>query len=126
MTRLSGPDQEAVDRVTAQLTGTGRLGVAFSGGVDSSVLLALAARAPADHAALRPPAGAGLGKAAGGRTARALALRCGDKRAAPCLASRIPHFEGVVPAKLRQVEQAEAALRRLGFEDSRVRHHGDV
>ena len=46
--------------------------------------------------------------------------------AAPCLASRIPHFDEVVPEKLRQVEVAEAALRRLGFTDLRVRHHGDV
>jgi uncharacterized protein len=53
-------------------------------------------------------------------------LPCADKPAAPCLASRIPHFEVVSPEKLRQVERAEAALRRLGFGDLRVRHHGDV
>jgi pyridinium-3,5-biscarboxylic acid mononucleotide sulfurtransferase len=40
-----GPDQAAVDRVTAQLAGVGRLGVAYSGGVDSATLLALAVRA---------------------------------------------------------------------------------
>ena len=40
-----GADQAAVDRVTAQLAGVGRLGVAFSGGVDSATLLALAVRA---------------------------------------------------------------------------------
>ena len=28
--------------------------------------------------------------------------------------------------KLRQIDQAEDAVRRLGFEDLRVRHHGDV
>ena len=32
----------------------------------------------------------------------------------------------VTPEKLRQIEQAEAALRRLGLADLRVRHHGDV
>src|SRR4029453_9661135 len=36
---------EATDRVGSLLTGVRRRGVAFSGGVDSSVLLALAARA---------------------------------------------------------------------------------
>jgi uncharacterized protein len=41
----SGADQAAVDRVTGQLAGIGRLGVAFSGGVDSATLLALAVRA---------------------------------------------------------------------------------
>ncbi len=40
-----GADQAAVDRVTAQLTGRRRLGVAFSGGVDSATVLALAVRA---------------------------------------------------------------------------------
>ena len=42
---LFGDDQAAVDRVTTQLLGVGRLGVAFSGGVDSATLLALAVRA---------------------------------------------------------------------------------
>ena len=40
-----GDDQAAVDRVTGQLAGIGRLGVAYSGGVDSATLLALAVRA---------------------------------------------------------------------------------
>jgi uncharacterized protein len=42
---IFGADQAAVDRVAGQLAGIGRLGVAFSGGVDSATLLALAARA---------------------------------------------------------------------------------
>jgi uncharacterized protein len=37
-----GTDQDAVERVNAQLAGLHRLGVAFSGGVDSATLLALA------------------------------------------------------------------------------------
>lgn len=40
-----GADQAVVDRVIGQLAGIGRLGVAFSGGVDSAALLALAVRA---------------------------------------------------------------------------------
>jgi uncharacterized protein len=36
---------DAADRVTEALSGVRRLGVAFSGGVDSSLLLALAVRA---------------------------------------------------------------------------------
>ncbi|MDQ7993840.1 MAG: ATP-binding protein, partial [Propionicimonas sp.] len=43
-----------------------------------------------------------------------------------CLASRIPHFEEVTPAKLHQVEVAESAVRGLGFSDVRVRHHGEL
>jgi uncharacterized protein len=220
-----GADQALVDAVREQLGGAGRLGVAFSGGVDSSTLLALAVLAlgrdrvvavlgvspslaaserdaahavaafigapvvevrthegeraayrangpdrcfhcktelfariddevvaahgleavaygenaddvlrpdrPGSRAAtafrvLRPLADAGLDKAAVRRVARALALPCADKPAAPCLASRIPHFEEVTPEKLAQVEAAEQALHDLGFVDCRVRHHGDV
>ncbi|GAA2869110.1 ATP-dependent sacrificial sulfur transferase LarE [Streptosporangium fragile] len=219
---LTGPEAALADRVGALLRIEGRLGVAFSGGVDSSVLLALAvrelgtrrvaailgvspslaaderaaahdvaahigaevvevtthegdlpayrangpdrcfhckdelftrisaaglglsaiaygenaddvrrpdrpgSRAAADHRVLRPLADAGLDKAAVRRVATALGLPCADKPAAPCLASRIPHFEEVTPEKLRQIEQAEHALRELGLGDCRVRHHGEV
>jgi uncharacterized protein len=84
------------------------------------------ARAATDHAVLRPLAGAGLDKAAVRRIARALELPSADKPAAPCLASRIPHYSEVSPQKLAQVEAAEAALHDLGLRELRVRHHGDV
>ncbi|MGY1836521.1 ATP-dependent sacrificial sulfur transferase LarE [Blastococcus sp. SYSU DS0510] len=84
------------------------------------------ARAATEHAVLRPLADAGLDKAAVRRIARALHLPCADKPAAPCLASRIPHHSEVSPEKLAQVERAEAALRRIGLGDLRIRHHGDV
>ncbi|MBI4942222.1 MAG: ATP-dependent sacrificial sulfur transferase LarE [Actinobacteria bacterium] len=84
------------------------------------------ALAAGEHGVLRPLADAGLDKAGVRGIARALRLPCADKPAAPCLASRIPHHEVVDPAKLRQVEAAEAGLRSLGFADCRVRHHGDV
>ncbi len=83
-------------------------------------------RAASDHRVLRPLADAGVDKAAVRRIARALGLPVADKPAAPCLASRIPHFQEVSPEKLAQVEAAEAALHALGFDDCRVRHHGDV
>jgi uncharacterized protein len=78
------------------------------------------------HAVLTPLATAGLTKADVRSIARSFGLPCADKPAAPCLASRIPHFSPVIPRKLNEVEWAEAALRRLGFADLRVRHHGDV
>ncbi|GII22630.1 ATP-dependent sacrificial sulfur transferase LarE [Planosporangium mesophilum] len=84
------------------------------------------ARAAGKHRVLRPLADAGLDKAGVRRVAAALGLPNAAKPAAPCLASRIPHFEEVSPAKLAQVERAEQGLRRLGFRDCRVRHHGEV
>ncbi|HYJ75652.1 MAG TPA: ATP-dependent sacrificial sulfur transferase LarE [Kineosporiaceae bacterium] len=84
------------------------------------------ARAAHEHGVLTPLADAGLDKTAVRRVARALGLPSADKPAAPCLASRIPHFDEVTPHKLAQVDAAEAALRRLGLADLRVRHHGEV
>jgi uncharacterized protein len=52
-------------------------------------------------------------------------MRTWDKPAAPCLASRIPYGTEVTLGVLRSVERAEAAVRALGFDDLRVRHHGD-
>lgn len=43
-TSLPVPDQQSYDALAAEMTGIGRLGVAFSGGVDSALLLAVAAR----------------------------------------------------------------------------------
>jgi uncharacterized protein len=84
------------------------------------------ARAATNHKVLRPLADAGLGKAAVRAIARALKLPNADKPAAPCLASRIPHYQEVSEAKLGQIEAAEKALRTLGFAESRVRHHGEI
>ncbi|MFV0450980.1 MAG: ATP-dependent sacrificial sulfur transferase LarE [Propioniciclava sp.] len=82
--------------------------------------------AAADHAVLRPLAEARLTKDRVRNLARALGLAAADKPAAPCLASRIPHGEVVTPETLRQVERAEDALLALGFDDCRVRHHGET
>jgi uncharacterized protein len=83
-------------------------------------------RAATEHAVLRPLADLGLTKSDVRALARQLGLPNADKPAAPCLASRIPHFSEVDPEKLAQVEAAESAVRALGFDDCRVRHHGEV
>ncbi len=84
------------------------------------------AQAATNHRVLRPLADAGLAKAEVRALARAWSLPCADKPAAPCLASRIPHFLEVTPHKLGQVDRAEAALHALGLQELRVRHHGDL
>jgi uncharacterized protein len=57
---------------------------------------------------------------------RELGLPTADKPAFACLASRFPHGTPVTREGLRQVEAAEDCVRRLGFRQYRVRHHGDV
>lgn len=58
---------------------------------------------------------------------RALAKRAGlpiwDQPASACLSSRIPYASEVTEAKLSMIEQAEDAVRELGFRVFRVRHH---
>src|SRR5207247_8876527 len=61
---------------------------------------------------------------------RELSRRAGlpiwDEPASACLASRIPYHHEVTDEKLRTIERAEDALRRLGFRVFRVRHHDAV
>jgi uncharacterized protein len=54
---------------------------------------------------------------------RAAGLPTWDEPASACLSSRIPYHNEVTPQKLRMIEQAEDAVRRLGFRVCRVRHH---
>ena len=76
--------------------------------------------------AVFPLVDAGFTKADVRRVSQQLGLRTWDKPAAACLASRIPYGTPVTLATLDGVGRAEAALRRLGFRQVRVRHHGDV
>ena len=73
-----------------------------------------------------PQLEAGLTKAELRAWSRELGLPTWDQPAAPCLASRIPYGLAVTPERLRRVEDAELALRGLGFRDFRVRHHDDT
>ena len=63
------------------------------------------ARAASEHECCGRWPTAGLTKADVRAIARELGLPCADKPAAPCLASRIPHFQEVTPEKLRQIDR---------------------
>lgn len=132
--RANGPDRcfhckdELFTRIGDDIAGAHRLdAIAYGENADDAVRPDRpGARAAVNHRVLRPLVAAGLDKAAVRRIARDWSLPSADKPAAPCLASRIPHFQEVTPEKLQQIELVEAALRRLGLGDLRVRHHGDV
>lgn len=49
-----------------------------------------------------------------------------DRPASACLSSRIPYGMPVTIEKLSRIEQGEAILRASGFQQMRVRHHGDL
>jgi pyridinium-3,5-biscarboxylic acid mononucleotide sulfurtransferase len=83
-------------------------------------------KAAALHRASAPLAAAGLTKAEIRMLAREARLSLWDKPASACLSSRIEYGRPVTAENLMQVEQAEAALHRLGFPQVRVRHHGEL
>jgi uncharacterized protein len=58
--------------------------------------------------------------------ARAAGLRVWDKPASACLSSRIEYGRPVTRELLSTVERGEDALRELGFQQVRVRHHGEI
>ena len=66
---------------------------------------------------------AGLTKDEVRTLARHLGLSNWDKPQMACLSSRVEYGITITPRILTQVDRAETALRRLGFEDLRVRHH---
>ncbi len=83
-------------------------------------------RAAKEHRVRSPLLEAGLTKADIRALSRRMGLPTWDQPAAPCLSSRLPYGLAVTPARLRQVEAAETELRRRGFREFRVRHHGDA
>lgn len=83
-------------------------------------------RAAATRGARFPMVEAELTKSEVRAISRAVGLRTWDKPAAACLASRLPYGTPVTLERLSAVERAEAALHRLGFDELRVRHEGEV
>jgi uncharacterized protein len=69
---------------------------------------------------------AGLTKVMVRELAKSFGLDLWDKPASPCLASRIPYYEEVTLEKLNRIEKAEDVLRDLGFDEFRVRNHGNL
>lgn len=83
-------------------------------------------RAARQHQIVAPLADACLTK----QEIRALARTAGyalwDRPASPCLSSRVEYGRPVTREVLDQVERSEEGLRRLGFREFRVRHHGEL
>ena len=69
---------------------------------------------------------AGLTKAEVRHGLKELGGEIWNKPAFACLASRIPYGEQITIEKLQQIYNAEMAIRSLGFQQLRVRHHGTL
>lgn len=84
------------------------------------------ARAAAEFSVVAPLQLAGLSKVMIREFSRKAQLVTSEQPSSPCLSSRIAYGESVTREKLSAVEQAEALLKSAGFEECRVRHHGQV
>ena len=84
------------------------------------------AQAAANHCVIAPLQNAGLYK----KEIRILSERRGLPTAAKasfaCLSTRIPTGTPIKLDDIHQIEQAEAILRKRGFHQYRVRHHGEL
>jgi uncharacterized protein len=69
---------------------------------------------------------AGLTKSDIRELSRMHGLQTWDQPASACLSSRIPYGSAVTVEKLRMIDEGEEILRKLGFSQTRVRHHGDI
>jgi uncharacterized protein len=83
-------------------------------------------KAAEEHRVLAPLEEVALSKAEIRALSRAAGLPTADLPASACLASRLPYGTEVTPERLRQVEDGEERLRGLGFEQVRLRHHGEI
>jgi pyridinium-3,5-biscarboxylic acid mononucleotide sulfurtransferase len=80
-------------------------------------------QAAREHGVRSPLDEVGLTKAEIRELSRAAGMATWDEPASACLSSRIPYEHEITNEKLRMVDQAEDALRALGFRVCRVRHH---
>ncbi|MBF0567937.1 MAG: ATP-dependent sacrificial sulfur transferase LarE [Nitrospirae bacterium] len=83
-------------------------------------------RAKALYGVKSPLAEVGLTKGEIRELSRQKGLKTWDRASSPCLSSRIPYGEQITVSALQMVEQAETALKELGFGAMRVRRHGDM
>ncbi|MFN6526612.1 ATP-dependent sacrificial sulfur transferase LarE [Nostoc sp. ChiSLP03a] len=83
-------------------------------------------QAAKERGARSPLAEVGLTKVEVRQLSQQLGLPWWDKPAQPCLSSRFPYGEEITVAKLQRVGRGEIFLRKLGWQNLRVRSEGDT
>ena len=83
-------------------------------------------QAAKERGARSPLAEVGVSKAEVRQLSQQLGLSWWDKPAQPCLSSRFPYGEEITVAKLQRVGRSEIYLRKLGWQNLRVRSEGDT
>lgn len=114
---------EGMETLAAQL---GMTHIAYGMNADDTRDFRPGQRAAQQHQVIAPLADAGLTKQEIRFLAKAAGYTLWDRPAAPCLSSRVEYGRPVTREVLEQVERSEESLRRLGFREFRVRHHGEL
>ena len=83
-------------------------------------------QAAKERGARSPLAEIGVTKAEVRELSKYLGLPWWDKPSQPCLSSRFPYGEEITIAKLQRVGRSEVYLRKLGWQNLRVRSEGDT
>ncbi|WP_017652726.1 ATP-dependent sacrificial sulfur transferase LarE [Fortiea contorta] len=83
-------------------------------------------QAAKERGARSPLAEAGVTKLEVRQLSQQFGLPWWDKPAQPCLSSRFPYGEEITISKLQRVGRAEIYLRKLGWQNLRVRSEGDT
>ncbi|MEH1865672.1 MAG: ATP-dependent sacrificial sulfur transferase LarE [Nostoc sp.] len=83
-------------------------------------------QAAKERGARSPLAEVGVTKVEVRQLSQQLGLPWWDKPAQPCLSSRFPYGEEITVAKLQRVGRAEIFLRKLGWQNLRVRSEDDT
>ncbi|MFN6484143.1 MULTISPECIES: ATP-dependent sacrificial sulfur transferase LarE [unclassified Nostoc] len=83
-------------------------------------------QAAKERGARSPLAEVGITKVEVRQLSQQLGLPWWDKPAQPCLSSRFPYGEEITVAKLQRVGRGEIYLRKLGWQNLRVRSEGDT
>ena len=83
-------------------------------------------QAAKERGARSPLAEVGVSKPEVRQISQHLGLSWWDKPAQPCLSSRFPYGEEITVTKLQRVGRAEIHLRKLGWNNLRVRSEGDT
>ena len=112
---FSGLDNLAAERNIAA--------VAYGVNADDTFDFRPGQRAAAEHRILTPLLDSALHKSEIRFLSQRADLPSWDRPASACLSSRLPYGTEVTPERLSLVERGEAALRKLGFRQFRVRLH---
>lgn len=130
--RANSPDRcyhckdELFSAMDALAASRGFAAIAYGVNADDTLDFRPGHRAAREHRVLSPLLEAGMSKADIRHLSRRAHLPTWDRPASACLASRLPYGTAVTKERLSLVEQAEAALRDLGFLQLRVRLHGTL